>query len=259
MRFIYIPAKQEASRGHLERQRGHSRLAVETDDTVVDVLRDRLHLTGTKLVCGGGVCGACTVLFDGEPVAGCLLPAVSVDGRVIETIEGVAARAHPVIRAFAAHNALQCGFCTPGFVVEAAAFHDDGGQRTAAPNRQTPPSPRRWPGTCAAAGHIRRSTGGTRGLRWTVRRRGPPSGPRVEAAAKVTGAAKYTVDVGRMASSRASSCVRRIRTRGWSLWTSRPHWRSTGSTQRSSCSPRSHGALHRAGGAGRRRHGPAHG
>ena len=61
---------------------------VGTDDTVVDVLRDRLHLTGTKLVCGGGVCGACTVLLDGEPVAGCLLPAAAVDGRTVRDRRG---------------------------------------------------------------------------------------------------------------------------------------------------------------------------
>jgi aerobic-type carbon monoxide dehydrogenase small subunit (CoxS/CutS family) len=95
-------------------------LPVGADDVVADVLRDRLRRTGTKVVCGAGVCGACTVLVDGEPVAGCLLPAVAVDGRSVETVEGVAARGHPVVRAVAAHNALQCGFCTPGFVVAAA-------------------------------------------------------------------------------------------------------------------------------------------
>jgi aerobic-type carbon monoxide dehydrogenase small subunit (CoxS/CutS family) len=97
-------------------------LPVGADDTVVDVLRDRLDLTGTKLVCGSGVCGACTVLLDGDPVAGCLLPAAAVQGRTVETVEGIAANAHPVVRAFAARNALQCGFCTPGFVVATVAL-----------------------------------------------------------------------------------------------------------------------------------------
>ena len=97
-------------------------VTADLDDTVVDVLRDRLDATGTKLVCGAGVCGACTVQLDGEPVASCLLPAAAVEGRAITTVEGLTE--HPVTRAFAAHNALQCGFCTPGFVVEAAAFHD---------------------------------------------------------------------------------------------------------------------------------------
>ena len=171
-------------------------LAVGTDDTVVDVLRDRLHLTGTKLVCGSGVCGACTVLFDGEPVAGCLLPAVAVDGRVIETIEGVAARAHPVVRAFAACDALQCGFCTPGFVVEAAAFHDRwrAGHGSAEPPDATI--------AAALAGHLCRC-GAYLEIYEAVRAAcagrfdaaGPLSGPRLEAPAKVTGAAKYTVDI----------------------------------------------------------------
>src|SRR6185369_4423617 len=88
------------------------------DTVAVDVIREELGLTGTKLVCGAGVCGACTVLLDGEPVVSCLLPANALDGRRVTTVEGVAG--HPVARAFAAHNALQCGFCTPGFVVEAA-------------------------------------------------------------------------------------------------------------------------------------------
>jgi xanthine dehydrogenase YagR molybdenum-binding subunit len=88
---------------------------------LVDVLRDNLSLTGTKLVCGAGVCGACTVLLDGVPVASCLLPANSVAGKTITTVEGVGAgRLHPVQKAFMALDALQCGFCTPGFIVEAS-------------------------------------------------------------------------------------------------------------------------------------------
>src|SRR5216684_4613306 len=72
-----------------------------------------------------GVCGACTVLLDGAPVVSCLMPARAAAGKSITTVEGIGAgRLHPVQKAFMAHDALQCGFCTPGFIVEAAAFHD---------------------------------------------------------------------------------------------------------------------------------------
>jgi xanthine dehydrogenase YagR molybdenum-binding subunit len=166
------------------------------DDAVADVLRDRLHRTGTKVVCGAGVCGACTVLLDGEPVAGCLLPAAAVDGRSVETVEGVAARGHPVVRAFAAHNALQCGFCTPGFVVEAAAFHD----RWRAEHGSAEPPDAAI--AAALSGHLCRC-GAYPEIYEAVRAAcagqfdaaGQPAGPRVEAPAKVTGAARYTVDV----------------------------------------------------------------
>ena len=106
----------------------NGRAATLPDDPealLVDVLRDSLRLTGTKLVCGAGVCGACTVLLDGAPVASCLLPAKAAAGKSVTTVEGVGAgKLHSVQRAFMALDALQCGFCTPGFIVEAAAFHD---------------------------------------------------------------------------------------------------------------------------------------
>ncbi|HYM04789.1 MAG TPA: 2Fe-2S iron-sulfur cluster-binding protein, partial [Stellaceae bacterium] len=97
----------------------------DPDALLVDVLRGGLALTGTKLVCGSGVCGACTVLLDGAPVVSCLTPAAAAAGKTVTTVEGIgAARLHPVQKAFMALDALQCGFCTPGFIVEAAAFHD---------------------------------------------------------------------------------------------------------------------------------------
>jgi xanthine dehydrogenase YagR molybdenum-binding subunit len=97
----------------------------DADALLVDVIRDGFGMTGTKLVCGSGVCGACTVLIDGAPVASCLLPARAAAGKTITTVEGIGgAKLHPVQKAFMAHDALQCGFCTPGFIVEAAAFHD---------------------------------------------------------------------------------------------------------------------------------------
>jgi carbon-monoxide dehydrogenase small subunit len=87
-----------------------------------DFLRARLRLTGTHVGCEHGVCGACTVLLDGEPVRSCLLMAVQVDGREITTVEGLAPDAehlHPVQQAFHEEHGLQCGFCTPGVIMSA--------------------------------------------------------------------------------------------------------------------------------------------
>src|SRR6266513_852504 len=93
--------------------------AVEPRLLLADFLRDTLGLTGTHVGCEHGVCGACTVLVDGDPVRSCLVLAVQAEGRSIRTIEGLADgdELHPVQRAFHEHRALQCGFCTPGFVM----------------------------------------------------------------------------------------------------------------------------------------------
>jgi carbon-monoxide dehydrogenase small subunit len=100
------------------------RLSVRADAFLVDVLRDRLALTGTKYGCGMGECGACTVLLDGEPVFACLVLAVEADGRTVTTIEGLAVggELHALQRAFADVGAVQCGFCTPGMLMSAAAL-----------------------------------------------------------------------------------------------------------------------------------------
>ncbi|MEZ0072599.1 carbon-monoxide dehydrogenase small subunit [Planotetraspora sp. GP83] len=92
-----------------------------------DCLRHDLGLTGTHVGCEHGVCGACTVLLDGEPVRSCLTFAVTVDGREITTVEGLATGGElsPVQRAFAECHGLQCGFCTPGFLCTATAFLRD--------------------------------------------------------------------------------------------------------------------------------------
>jgi aerobic carbon-monoxide dehydrogenase small subunit len=93
--------------------------AVEPRRTLVDVIRDDCGQTGTHIGCEHGVCGACTVLVDGEPIRSCLMFAVQSEGRRIRTIEGLASgeTLHPMQEAFMKHHALQCGFCTPGFLM----------------------------------------------------------------------------------------------------------------------------------------------
>ena len=92
---------------------------VEPRRTLVDAIRDDCGQTGTHIGCEHGVCGACTVLIDGEPVRSCLMFAVQADGREIRTVEGLAngEALHPLQRAFMEHHGLQCGFCTPGFLM----------------------------------------------------------------------------------------------------------------------------------------------
>ncbi|MGW2033301.1 (2Fe-2S)-binding protein [Streptomyces sp. NPDC001356] len=102
-------------------------LDVEPRRLLADVLRDDLGLTGTHLGCEHGVCGACSVLMDGEAVRACLVLAVQCDGRSVRTVEGLAGpdgEPHPLQRAFSAEHALQCGFCTPGFLMVAAGALD---------------------------------------------------------------------------------------------------------------------------------------
>jgi aerobic carbon-monoxide dehydrogenase small subunit len=98
------------------------RLALEPRRHLADVLREELGLRGTHLGCEHGVCGACTVLFDGEPIRSCLMLAVQADGHEISTVEGLARDGglHPLQESFREHHALQCGFCTPGFLMTAA-------------------------------------------------------------------------------------------------------------------------------------------
>ena len=95
--------------------------------TLLDLLRERLYLTGTKKGCDRGQCGACTVLVDGRRINSCLALAVSLDGADILTIEGVAHgdQLHPVQAAFIAHDGLQCGFCTPGQIMSAIGLIDE--------------------------------------------------------------------------------------------------------------------------------------
>ncbi|WP_062120936.1 (2Fe-2S)-binding protein [Aureimonas sp. AU40] len=108
------------------------RRAIEIDDprvTLLDLLRERLDLTGTKKGCDRGQCGACTVLVDGRRINACLSLALSLDGAEITTIEGLAApdgALHPVQAAFIAHDGFQCGYCTPGQIMSAVGLINEG-------------------------------------------------------------------------------------------------------------------------------------
>ena len=121
----------------------------DTRDTLLDLLRDRLGLTGTKEGCGNGNCGTCTVLMDGAPINACLVLALEVPGRSVTTIEGLSANGalHPLQQALVEHGGTQCGFCTPGIVLSAKALLDANPRPTEAEIRH------------AIAGNLCRCTG----------------------------------------------------------------------------------------------------
>ncbi|MFC2031285.1 2Fe-2S iron-sulfur cluster-binding protein, partial [Chloroflexota bacterium] len=122
----------------------------QPDAMLADVLRDQLHLTGVKIGCGEGECGACTVLLDGEPISSCLTPAVKAQGRQVLTVEGLGSpdgELDPIQMAFLAEGAVQCGYCTPGMLLATKALLD----------RNPDPSE---PEICEAfTGHLCRCTG----------------------------------------------------------------------------------------------------
>ena len=122
---------------------------IEPHMLLIDVLRDKLGLTGTKYACGGGDCGACTVLIDGRPSFSCLTLAVTAKGKSILTIEGVADgnELGPIQQAFVEQGAVQCGFCTPGMILSAKALLDEN------------PEPTRDEIKTALAGNLCRCTG----------------------------------------------------------------------------------------------------
>jgi len=108
------------------------RVEVKPSDLLINLIREELHLTGTKYACGIGECGACTVLLEGEPVLSCLILAITVAGKEITTIEGLAQdeELHPLQRAFLEQGAVQCGFCTPGMILTATALLKENPQAT---------------------------------------------------------------------------------------------------------------------------------
>lgn len=100
------------------------RLNVQSNWTLSYVLRNVIGLTGTKEFCGQGACGACAVIMDKRSILSCMTLAVDCDGKSIETIEGIARSNHPLIEAYVKYHCMQCGFCTPGFIVTAKALLD---------------------------------------------------------------------------------------------------------------------------------------
>lgn len=104
---------------------GHRHLLqVEPNWTLYHLLHDRLGFTGAKQFCDRGACGSCTVILNGRPVLSCLTLAVECDGAEIETVEGIADAGHPLIESYVKHHAMQCGYCTPGFVITAKSLLD---------------------------------------------------------------------------------------------------------------------------------------
>jgi aerobic-type carbon monoxide dehydrogenase small subunit (CoxS/CutS family) len=105
----------------------HRSVEVETDETLLSVLRDKLKLYGNRQGCGIGYCGACTVLVDGKPVSSCIMLAVQVEGKQLTTVEGLSkdGKLHPVQQAFLDHTAFQCSYCTPGFILTTKAMLDE--------------------------------------------------------------------------------------------------------------------------------------
>jgi len=171
-----------------------TQVAVRPDSTLLDVLRNDLGLTGTKEGCGSGDCGTCTILLDGEPVNACLLLALEVEGRSVETIEGLVD--HPIQKAFIAHGAIQCGFCTPGAVMSAKALIDRN------------PRPTREEAASAMSGNLCRCTGYQKILDAVVHWDEPPvipektdyvvvgrRVPRIDAPDLASGRAVFTDDI----------------------------------------------------------------
>jgi xanthine dehydrogenase YagT iron-sulfur-binding subunit len=117
----------------LPRREGHIRLmvngerhemVVEPSWTLYHVIHDKMGLTGAKMFCDRGACGSCTVIMDGRPILSCMTLAIECDGKKIETAEGIAAAEHPLVESYVKHHAMQCGYCTPGFVATAKALLD---------------------------------------------------------------------------------------------------------------------------------------
>jgi xanthine dehydrogenase YagR molybdenum-binding subunit len=173
--------------------------APKEDELLIDTLRERLGLTGSKRGCGHGACGACTVLLDGAPVVSCLLPTETLGGRAVRSVEGLGAGApdglHPVQRAILAQDALQCGFCTPGFVASGVALYE--ATRGGPPPGVEAVADALEGNLCRCGAHprllaaIQAACAGAHEAPLAA----PHQHPRVDGVEKVRGEAKYTVDV----------------------------------------------------------------
>jgi aerobic-type carbon monoxide dehydrogenase small subunit (CoxS/CutS family) len=97
---------------------------IEPEWTLQHLIHEKLGLTGTKMFCDRGACSSCTVIMEGRPILSCMTLAIECDGKTIETIEGIESKKHPLIEAYVRNHAMQCGYCTPGFVVTAKALLD---------------------------------------------------------------------------------------------------------------------------------------
>ena len=95
---------------------------VEANTTLYELIHDQMGLTGSKMFCDRGACGSCTVIMDGRPILSCMTLAIECDGKRIETVEGIAAQDHPLIEEYVKNHCMQCGYCTPGFVMAATGF-----------------------------------------------------------------------------------------------------------------------------------------
>jgi aerobic-type carbon monoxide dehydrogenase small subunit (CoxS/CutS family) len=100
------------------------KMQVQPEWTLYHVIHDRLGFTGAKLMCDRGICGSCTVIMDGRAILSCTTLAIECDGKSIQTVEGVAGENHPLIEEYVANHCMQCGYCTPGFVVSAKNLLD---------------------------------------------------------------------------------------------------------------------------------------